>query len=46
MAEQIMQYFEGIIQINNMANVINMCVTVLSAFVFGVLIYFTYKNNM
>lgn len=43
MAEQIMQYFEGVMQINNLVNVINMCVIVLAAFVFGVIIYFTYK---
>lgn len=43
LSRQILDFFEGLVQLNNMGNVLRITVTVLVAIVFGVIIYFTYK---
>ncbi|NLN03392.1 MAG: DUF4956 domain-containing protein [Clostridiaceae bacterium] len=42
-SRQVVEFFEGLLQINGIENVLRAAMTVLVASVFGVLIYFTYK---
>lgn len=43
LSSQVLQYFESILQLNNVTNILRVAITVLVAFILGLLIYFTYK---